>query len=218
MRMNSFTSFFMEELKKPSIRNLLRDVNKSYESKTIFPPHKDVLNAFKFTPYDRVKVVIVGQDPYHEVNQAHGLAFSTLDKKLPPSLNNIFKEYVDDLGYEFPKSGNLTKWAKNGVLLLNSILTVEEHKALACESEAYEELYLDVIKFLSKREKPIVFILWGNKAIKANKYIDKRHFILTSAHPSPLSSYRGFFGSKPFSKANEILRQNGLEEVDWKLD
>ena len=180
----------------------------------------DIFNAFKLTPYSNVKAVILGQDPYHEPGQAHGLCFSVQDGvKLPPSLVNIYKEIKSDLGITEPDNGNLTKWAKQGVLLLNTSLTVRRGAANSHKDCGWTQFTDEVIKKLAAREKPMVFILWGANARSKKAFIDgKRHLILESAHPSPLSCYNGFFGSRPFSKTNDFLVANGETPIDWNLN
>lgn len=215
----NWLNFFIEEIHKKEIRTLIKKISYDYQNYKIYPPKKDLLKAFQLTTFDKVKVLIIGQDPYHEQNQAMGLAFSVpSNSKIPPSLVNIFKEYHNDLNYDIPKSGDLTKWAKNGVLLLNSVLHVKEGEALSCNYIEYETFLNDVVSYLNLSKKRIVFILWGAKAQKVEKLINKNyHLVLKSSHPSPLASYRGFFGSKPFSKANIFLKEHGQEVVDWKL-
>ena len=215
----NWLNFFIEEIHKKEIRTLIKKISYDYQNYKIYPPKKDLLKAFQLTTFDKVKVLIIGQDPYHEQNQAMGLAFSVpSNSKIPPSLVNIFKEYHNDLNYDIPKSGDLTKWAKNGVLLLNSVLHVKEGEALSCNYIEYETFLNDVVSYLNLSKKKIVFILWGAKAQKVEKLINKNyHLVLKSSHPSPLASYRGFFGSKPFSKANIFLKEHGQEVVDWKL-
>lgn len=183
----------------------------------VYPDMYDIFNALKITDYRKVKAVILGQDPYHGPGQAHGLSFSVKDGiQPPPSLVNIFKEYHDDLGYSIPQSGDLTKWAENGVLLLNTVLTVRGGQAASHRGLGWEIFTDRVIEMLNKREKPIVFILWGRFARDKKKLItNPNHFIIESAHPSPLSAYNGFFGSKPFSKTNYYLAD---DPVDWRLD
>ena len=182
----------------------------------IYPDMHDIFNAMKITDYNEVKAVILGQDPYHGPNQAHGLSFSVKDGvKPPPSLVNIFKEYHDDLGYPIPKSGDLTPWAKNGVLLLNTVLSVRGGAAASHRGIGWDIFTDRIIELLNEREKPIVFLLWGNFAkSKASLITNKNHHILTAAHPSPLSAYNGFFGCRHFSKTNELLD----EPVDWRLE
>lgn len=217
--MSKFKEMMDREFEKDYFCKLRDIVDKEYDSKTIFPPKDMIFRALDLCDYDDVKVVILGQDPYHEVNQANGLAFSvTKEVKIPPSLVNIYKELKDDLGIEIANHGDLTKWAKQGVLLLNNVLTVEEGKANSHKGLGWETFTLNVIRYLNEREKPLVFILWGKNAIEKKKYIDDHHLVLTSVHPSPLSAYRGFFGSKPFSKANEFLIANEIEPIDWSID
>ena len=183
---------------------------------TIYPKEKDIFRAFEMTPYDEVKVVILGQDPYHEDGQANGLAFSVNNgTKAPPSLQNIFKELQDDMGGRFRTNTDLSDWAEQGVLLLNSSLSVIEGKANSM-SKTWEPFTDGIIELLSKKETPIVFVLWGNNAKRKKKLIDvSRHCVIESAHPSPLSAYRGFFGSKPFSKVNQNLKRFGYKEINW---
>lgn len=193
--------------------------NELDQKKIIYPKGSDYFSALNLTPFDQVKVVIVGQDPYHGPGQAHGLCFSVKDPvPPPPSLENIFKELASDLGVPRPKSGDLTHWAKQGVLLLNSVLTVEAGKAGAHQGKGWETFTDEIISRLNRERSHLVFILWGSYAQKKAQQVDRgRHLVLTSAHPSPLSSYRGFFGSKPFSKTNEYLLKNGIAPIDWGL-
>lgn len=204
----------------PGYKKFMSIIDKKYSETTCFPEYNDIFNAFKLTPYSKVKVVILGQDPYHGTGEAHGLSFSVKDDiKKPPSLKNIFKELHDDLGYPEPKSGNLEKWAKEGVLLLNSVLTVEKDKAASHKDLGWEILTDHIIKLLNMKETPIVFILWGNFAKKKKVYItNKKHLIIESPHPSPFSAYTGFFGSKPFSKTNNFLIKNNIEPIDFNLN
>jgi len=217
--MKDWEYFFLCELQKPEIKSLVKKVSNDYKNNLVYPPHNQVLNAFKFTKYQDVKAVIVGQDPYHNPNQAMGLSFSVpADTKIPPSLKNIYKEYEADLGYKAPISGDVSEWGTRGVLLINSILTVKNETAYSCNYKEYKILFADVIKYLNAREKPMVFILWGKPAQECKKYIDtSKHLILEAPHPSPLSSYRGFFGSKPFSKTNAYLKSKKIEPINWKL-
>lgn len=217
--MSTWEQFFFEEIHKPSIRNLVQKTEHDYKTKTIYPRKDKILNAFCLTPYEDVRCVIVGQDPYHNPGQAMGLSFSVpggID--LPPSLVNIFTEYHNDLGYPLPKSGDLTEWGKNGVLLLNSVLHVRYGQAFSCAYPEYQILFNDVIRFLNKREERMVFILWGSSAQKCRQYIDESyHYVIASPHPSPLSAYRGFFNSHPFSKTNEFLVKHNEKPIDWRL-
>lgn len=204
----------------PGYKKFMSIIDKKYSETTCFPEYSDIFNALKLTPYSKVKVVILGQDPYHGTGEAHGLSFSVKDGiKKPPSLKNIFKELHDDLGYPEPTSGNLEKWAKEGVLLLNSVLTVEKDKAASHKDLGWEILTDHIIKLLNMKETPIVFILWGNFARKKKVYItNKKHLIIESPHPSPFSAYTGFFGSKPFSKTNNFLIKNNIEPIDFNLN
>lgn len=194
-------------------------VEKEYETKTIFPPKDYIFNALKLTPYKDVKVVIVGQDPYHGVGEAHGLSFSVQRGiKTPPSLQNIYKELKDDLGIAPYEYGDLTKWAKQGVLLLNAVLTVEKDKPASHRKLGWERLTDYIIKTLNNKKTPVVFILWGNFAKEKKSLItNPKHLVIESAHPSPFSARYGFFGSKPFSKTNNFLTKNGLEPINWNL-
>jgi uracil-DNA glycosylase len=203
-------SYFFE------LQNFLLNEAKSY---TLFPSSSNIFNAFNLTPLENAKVVILGQDPYHGVGQSHGLAFSVEQgTKIPPSLQNILKEFVDDTGYEYPKSGDLSQWAKQGVLLLNTLLTVRSAEPLSHQNRGWEQFTDQVIKILSEECEHLVFILWGAPAGKKAALIDEtKHLILKAPHPSPLSSYRGFFGSKPFSQANAYLREWGIKEIEWSL-
>ena len=195
----------------------MKIVDHEYETKTIFPPHDHIFEALKLTPYENVKVVIMGQDPYHGVGEAHGLSFSVQKGvKVPPSLQNIYKELYDDLGIPPASHGDLTNWAKEGVLMLNAVLTVIKDTPASHRKLGWERLTDYIIRLLNEKEEPVVFILWGNFAKEKAKYItNPRHLVLTSPHPSPFSARYGFFGSKPFSKTNEFLRKNGLKEIDW---
>ena len=204
------------EFKKDYFRCLGSFVKSEYKSKVCFPKYSDVFNALRFTDYDQVKVVILGQDPYHGVGEAHGLSFSVHDDvKRPPSLNNIFKELYNDLGVVREKN-DLTDWACQGVLLLNSVLTVVKDTPLSHKGKGWEVFTDNIIRYLNDREEPIVFILWGSYARSKKELItNKKHLILESAHPSPLSASRGFFGSRPFSKTNDFLVRNGISPIKW---
>lgn len=197
---------------------LAKFVSNEYQTQTVFPPKEDVFSAFRLTDFSKVKVVILGQDPYHEVGQAHGLCFSVQNGcKLPPSLKNVFKELYSDLGITAFGS-DLTPWAKQGVLLLNATLTVRQGEANSHAKCGWQTFTNDVISLLNSRKKPVVFVLWGNNACQKRALIDTdRHFIVESAHPSPLSAHNGFFGSKPFSKINGLLKNLGETEIDWQL-
>lgn len=214
---NSWKAKLHNEFEKEYFNNLTSFVRQEYQTKQIFPPAKLIFNAFDQTPFESVKVVILGQDPYHNVGQAHGLSFSVNDGiQFPPSLINIFKEINEDIGVPIPQSGNLTRWAKQGVLLLNATLTVEAHKAASHQNKGWETFTDAAISKLSLERENIVFILWGSYAQKKQALIDQsKHFIIKSVHPSPLSSYRGFFGSKPFSKTNSYLLSKGIDPINW---
>ena len=200
-------------------KNFFAIVKKEYETKTIFPPKNYIFNALKLTPYSNTKVVIVGQDPYHGEGEAHGLSFSVQEGiKIPPSLQNIYKELKDDLDIPIAKTGDLTKWGKEGVLLLNAVLTVEKDKPASHWKLGWERLTDYIIRLLNEKEEPVVFILWGNFAKEKAKYItNPKHLVITSSHPSPFSARYGFFGSKPFSRTNKFLKDNNLKEIDWRL-
>ena len=198
------------------IRRFLID---EYRNHTVYPDMYDLYNCFRYTPFKNLKVVLLGQDPYHNVGQAHGLCFSVQEGvPNPPSLENIFKELHSDLGFKKPKNGTLTKWAKEGVLLLNTSLSVRAHQANSHSKCGWAWFTDSVIQLISEQKEKVVFILWGGNARSKKKLIDeKKHYIIESAHPSPLSAYNGFFGSKPFSKTNEYLIKNGLSPIDWDL-
>ena len=205
------------EFDKPYFEALTSFVREEYGKGRCYPPGKLIFNAFNLCPFDQVKVVLIGQDPYHEPGQAMGLCFSVNDGILfPPSLQNIFKEIADDIGTPIPTSGDLTRWAKQGVMLLNATLTVREHQAGSHQGRGWETFTDAVIQTLAREREHLVFILWGSYAQKKGAFIDKsKHLILTSAHPSPLSAYRGFFGNKHFSQANAYLQANGIEPILW---
>ena len=212
----SWNEFIENEKNKDYYKVLESKVEEAYKTNVCYPEYDNIFNAFKLTSVEDLKVVILGQDPYHEPNQAHGLAFSVLCEKLPPSLVNIYKEISSDLDVVVKQDGNLDYLAKQGVLLLNTILTVEHGKALAHKSFGWEKFTDNVIKYINTLDKPIVYILWGSNSISKKKMItNPKHFVITSVHPSPLSSYRGFFGSKPFSKTNEYLKLNHIKEINW---
>lgn len=200
-------------------KKFMNVIDNEYKNKTIFPPKNYIFNALKLTPYSNTKVVIVGQDPYHGVGEAHGLSFSVQEGiKIPPSLQNIYKELNNDLEIPIAKTGDLTKWGKEGVLMLNAVLTVEKDKPASHRNLGWELLTDYIIKILNQKEEPVVFILWGNFAKEKAKYItNPKHLIITSAHPSPFSANHGFFGSKPFSKTNNFLKSHGLKEIDWDI-
>ncbi len=217
---NRWDDLLKEEFNKDYFTKLIEFVKNEYKTKTIYPKQSEVFNAFRYTDYDNVKVVIIGQDPYHGPNQAEGLSFSVSNEVLkPPSLKNIFKELESDLGIQFPKHNSLKPWAKEGVLLLNAVLTVEEHKPTSHKDKGWEIFTDNVIKIINNKEKPVVFILWGKYAKNKKSLItNKKHLIIESAHPSPFSAYNGFFGSKPFSKTNAFLKKNNIKEINWKIE
>ena len=205
-----------DEIKKDYFKELGIFIKNEYKTKTIFPNYENIFDALRFTDYDKVKVVILGQDPYHGLGEAHGLSFSVKENvKMPPSLQNIFKELYSDLGIKRTKS-DLTDWAKDGVLLLNSIMTVVKDKPLSHKNRGWEIFTDNIISKLNEREEPVIFLLWGNFARNKKELItNKRHKIIESVHPSPLSASRGFFGSKPFSKINNYLKEMNKEEINW---
>lgn len=213
----SWQEVLQTEFDKPYFENLVGFVKQEYASNTIFPPAGQIFNAFNTCPFNNVKVVILGQDPYHGPGQAHGLCFSVNDGiQFPPSLQNIFKEITADLGIPAPKTGNLTRWAEQGVLLLNATLTVRASQAGSHQGKGWEEFTDAVIKTISEKTENVVFILWGSYAIKKKSLINaSKHCILTAPHPSPLSSYRGFFGCKHFSQTNTYLTSKGKTPIEW---
>ena len=216
---NEWDNILEEEYHKDYFKKIVNFINKEYKIKSIFPPKNQILRALNLTDYKDVKVVILGQDPYHGVGEANGLCFAVSDGiKLPPSLQNIYKELENDLGIKPATTGNLECWAKEGVLLLNAILTVEKDKPASHRTLGWESFTDAIIKKLNEKKEPIVFILWGNFARSKKKYItNKNHYIIESTHPSPFSAYHGFFGSKPFSKTNNYLKSKGLKEIDWHI-
>jgi len=214
---SSWKSLLADEFVKPYFENLGRFVHEEYRTHKIYPPAKLIFNAFYRCPFDRLKVVILGQDPYHGPGQAHGLCFSVNDGiDFPPSLRNIFKELQSDVGKPIPASGNLTEWAQQGVLLLNATLTVRAGQAGSHQKKGWEEFTDAIIHKINAEKQHVVFILWGNYAIRKGEFIDQsKHLVLTSVHPSPLSANRGFFGNKHFSRCNDYLSKNGLSPIDW---
>ena len=208
------------EFKKPYYKELYKKVKQEYETKRVFPEADDIFNAFQFTPLSKVKVVILGQDPYHNYGQAHGLCFSVKpDVAVPPSLVNIYQELHDDLGCDIPNNGYLKKWADQGVMLLNTELTVRAHAANSHQGIGWETFTDAAIKILNEQDRPMVFLLWGRPAQnKKSMLTNPKHLILEAPHPSPLSAFRGFFGSRHFSKTNEYLKANGLEPIDWQIE
>lgn len=216
---NDWYNLLKYEANKDYFKRLDSFLTMAYKERNIFPEKNMIFNALNLTAYQDVKVVILGQDPYHGPNQAHGLSFSVQkDVKIPPSLRNIYKELVSDINCPPPIHGDLTKWAEEGVLLLNTVLTVESGKANSHSTKGWEHFTHQIINVLNEHPNPIIYILWGTSAQKKIDLIDtKKHFIIKSVHPSPLSSYRGFFDSKPFSRTNEILRNLNQKEIDWSL-
>lgn len=210
-----------DEFNSDSYKNLEIWLNNEYKAKTIYPSPEKVFNALNLVKFDDVKVVIIGQDPYHNPNQAHGLSFSVeKDVAIPPSLQNIYKELKSDMGCYIPNNGNLTKWAKQGILLLNSVLTVEQNKPNSHKNKGWEQITSKVVELLNKRDEPVIFLLWGSNAKAIGKNIDtSKHYVLTAVHPSPMSANQGgWFGCKHFSKCNEILKNLGKEEIDWQIE
>lgn len=218
---NDWLLCLQDEFKKPYYKKLYQFVRQEYNTRVVYPPADDIFNAFHFTPLSKVKVLILGQDPYHGEHQAHGLCFSVLpdQPELPPSLQNIYKELQDDLGCYIPNNGYLKKWADQGVLLLNTVLTVRAHQAGSHQGKGWEQLTDAIIQAVNEQDRPIVYLLWGKPAqSKISMLTNPKHLILTAPHPSPLSAYRGFFGCKHFSKTNEFLKEKGIEPIDWQIE
>ncbi len=217
---NDWLNVIGGEFRKPYYKELYEFVKSEYGRYTIYPNANDIFNAFHFTPLGEVKVVILGQDPYHNVGQAHGLCFSVKPEvEIPPSLENIYKELQDDLGCYVPNNGYLEKWARQGVLLLNTVLTVKAHQANSHQGMGWERFTDAVIQAVNAQDRPIVFLLWGRPAqLKKAMLNNPKHLILEAPHPSPLSAYRGFFGSRHFSRTNQFLAQHGLEPIDWQIE
>ena len=213
---NDWDVVLKDEVNKDYFNNILKEVNELYNTKIIYPPKKDVFNAFRLS-YKDIKVVILGQDPYHGEGEAHGFAFSCLKKPIPPSLKNIYKELYDDLGIQKDMTdGNLMPWVRQGVMLLNTGLTVEKDKPNSHKNIGWHTFTDAVIQKLNERDKPLVFILWGNNAKEKKKFItNPKHLVIESAHPSPFSANNGFFGSKPFSKTNNFLEKNNINKINW---
>lgn len=214
---NRWDELLAEEFASENYKKLREFLKDEYRRFTVHPDMYDIFNAFRYTDYDDVRAVIIGQDPYHGAGQAHGLSFSVKEGvEIPPSLRNIFKELHDDLGTPIPQSGCLERWAKSGVMLLNAVLTVRDGEAGSHRNKGWEAITDKAIKVLNEREKPIVFLLWGNFAKEKLPLItNKRHLVLTAPHPSPLSAYYGFFGCRHFSKCNDFLRSSGLDPIEW---
>lgn len=217
---NDWAEYMDLEYKKPYYKELYKKVLEEYSSYEIFPPADDLFNAFHLTPLHEVKVVILGQDPYHNVGQAHGLSFSVKPGvATPPSLVNIYQELKEDVGCYVPNNGYLVKWAKQGVLLLNTVLTVRAHQANSHRGIGWEMFTDAAIRALNEQDRPIVFLLWGRPAqMKKSMLNNKKHLILEAPHPSPLSAYRGFFGCAHFSKTNAFLKEHGIEPIDWQIE
>lgn len=217
---NDWLEAIQPELKKEYYRNLYNFVKQEYATTTVYPPADEIFNAFHFTPLSKVKVLILGQDPYHNVNQAHGLSFSVKPEQpeIPPSLQNIYKELNEDLGCYIPNNGYLKKWADQGVLLLNTVLTVRAHQANSHQNRGWETFTDAVIQAVNAQDRPIVYLLWGAPAGKKAAMLNNpKHLVLKAPHPSPLSAYRGFFGCKHFSMCNDFLKNNGIEPIDWQI-
>ena len=217
---NSWDDILKDEFNKDYYKKIREFLKYEYSHFKIYPNMNNIFDSLKYASYEDIKVVIIGQDPYHEEGQAHGLSFSVQPGiEIPPSLQNIYKELQDDLGCYIPNNGYLVKWAKQGVLLLNNVLTVRAHQANSHKDKGWEEFTDSIIRILNKREKPIVFMFWGACAKSKEALVtNPNHFILKSVHPSPLSAYRGFFGCKHFSKANEFLKLHNEEPVDWQIE
>ena len=219
MKLSSWKERLASEFNKEYYKRLVLFLREEENNATLYPPKSDRFNAYNITPFESVKVVILGQDPYHGVDQAHGLSFSVQgDQTLPPSLKNIYKELVDDMGCSMPQSGDLTSWAQQGVFLLNTVLSVRASQAGSHQKQGWEQFTDATIRLISEEKEHVVFILWGRPAQAKEVLIDaSKHLILKAPHPSPLSSYRGFFGSKPFSTTNHYLQDHGLSSIDWCL-
>ena len=218
---NDWLEYIQDEFKKPYYRELYQFVRKEYGTHVIYPPSDDIFNAFHLTPLSKVKVLILGQDPYHGEHQAHGLCFSVLpdQPELPPSLQNIYKELQDDLGCYIPNNGYLKKWAQQGVLMLNTVLTVRAHQAGSHQGKGWEQFTDAIIQAVNAQDRPIVYLLWGKPAqSKIPMLTNPKHLILKAPHPSPLSAYRGFFGCRHFSQTNAFLMENGIEPIDWQIE
>lgn len=218
---NDWLDCIQDEFKKPYYKELYQFVKKEYNTHVIYPPAEDIFNAFHFTPLSKVKVLILGQDPYHGEHQAHGLCFSVLpdQPELPPSLQNIYKELQDDLGCYIPNNGYLKKWADQGVLMLNTVLTVRAHQAGSHQGKGWEQFTDAIIQAVNAQDRPIVYLLWGKPAqSKIPMLTNPKHLILKAPHPSPLSAYRGFFGCRHFSQTNDFLQKNGIDPIDWQIE
>lgn len=221
MLTNDWSLALKDEFNKPYYRDLYRFVKEEYSTKVVYPPADDIFNALHLTPLKDVKVLILGQDPYHNEHQAHGLSFSVLpdQKDIPPSLQNIYKELQEDLGCYIPNNGYLKKWADQGVLMLNTVLTVRAHEPNSHQGRGWENFTDAIIQAVNQKDESVVYMLWGKPAqSKIPMLTNPKHLILKAPHPSPLSAYRGFFGCRHFSKCNEFLSQNGLEPIDWQIE
>jgi len=216
---NDWAEKISAEYRKPYYRELFNFIKEEYSKVVVYPPSEDIFNAMHLTPLSKVKCVILGQDPYHEPGQAHGLCFSVKpDIKIPPSLENIYKELHDDIGFAIPNHGYLEEWAKQGVLLLNTVLTVQAHRAFSHRGKGWEQFTDAIIRTVNEIDRPVVFLLWGKPAQEKKALLNNpKHLILEAPHPSPLSAYRGFFGCRHFSKANDFLMKNGETPIDWTL-
>lgn len=218
---NDWLPALQEEFRKPYYKQLFTFVKQEYDTRVIYPPADDIFNAFHFTPLREVKVLILGQDPYHNEHQAHGLSFSVLPQQteIPPSLQNIYQELHDDLGCYIPNNGYLEKWARQGVLMLNTVLTVRAHQANSHQGKGWEQFTDAVIQAVNAQDRPVVYMLWGRPAqSKIPMLTNPNHLILKAPHPSPLSAYRGFFGCKHFSQANAFLKEHGISPIDWQIE
>lgn len=217
---NDWLPAVQAEFRKPYYRDLYAFVKQEYETKVVYPPSEDLFNALHLTPLSEVKVVILGQDPYHNVGQAHGLAFSVRPgQDIPPSLINIYRELHDDLGCRMPNNGYLVKWARQGVLLLNTVLTVRAHQAASHQGKGWEQFTGAILQAVNEQDRPIVYMLWGSPAqSRAPMLTNPKHLILRAPHPSPLSAYRGFFGCRHFSQCNTFLEEHGVEPIDWQIE
>ncbi len=218
---NDWLQEIKEEFHKPYYKKLYDFIRDEYSHVVVYPPAEDIFNAFHFTPLSKVKVVILGQDPYHNVNQAHGLSFSVpaSQQDIPPSLQNIYKELNDDMGCYIPDNGYLKKWADEGVLMLNTVLTVRAHQANSHAGKGWELFTDAVLEAVNRQDRPVVYMLWGRPAqSKIPMLTNPKHLILKAPHPSPLSAYRGFFGCKHFSQANDFLKKNGVDPIDWQIE
>lgn len=218
---NDWLECIQDEFRRPYYKELYQFVRQEYNTHVIYPPADDIFNAFHFTPLSKVKVLILGQDPYHNEHQAHGLCFSVLpdQPELPPSLQNIYQELRDDLGCYIPNNGYLKKWAEQGVLMLNTVLTVRAHQAGSHQGKGWEQFTDAVIQAVNAQDRPIVYLLWGKPAqSKIPMLTNPKHLILKAPHPSPLSAYRGFFGCRHFSQTNDFLEKSGVEPIDWQIE